>query len=148
MSAIKEKMAQDLKTAMKEGNTFLRDTLRLLNSACKQIEVDERKTLSNDDVIGILKSAYKQREDAAQAYKNAQRLDLYEKETAEMQIILAYLPKQLSDEELETEVTQAIENIGAQGPKDMGKVMGALKHLSQVADGRRLSEMVKKHLNQ
>ncbi|PAF47186.1 glutamyl-tRNA amidotransferase [Helicobacter sp. 12S02232-10] len=148
MSAIKEKMAQDLKIAMKEGNAFRRDTIRMLNSSLKQVEVDQRKVLSDEDVIQILKSAYKQREDAAQAYKNAQRLDLFEKESAEMKIILEYLPKQLDDKELEAEVIQAIQKVGAQGSADMGKVMGVLKHLSQVADGRRISSMVKKHLGQ
>lgn len=148
MSKIKEKMAQDLKTAMKNGDNFRRDTIRLLNSSLKQVEVDKRVVLSDEDVINILKSAYKQRLDASQAYKEAGREDLLEKENAEMKIILEYLPRQLNDEELHNEVSKTIKSMGEVGPKDMGKVMAALKHLSQVADGRRISEVVKSILNQ
>lgn len=148
MSKIKEKMAEDLKTAMKNGDNFRRDTIRLLNSSLKQVEVDKRVVLSDEDVINILKSAYKQRLDASEAYKEASREDLLEKENAEMKIILEYLPKQLDDEELRNEVSKTIKSMGEVGPKDMGKVMAALKHLSQVADGRRISEVVKSILNQ
>lgn len=148
MSKIKERMAEDLKTAMKNGDNFRRDTLRLLNSSLKQVEVDKRVTLCDEDVINILKSAYKQRLDASEAYKEAGREDLLEKENAEMKIILEYLPKQLNDEELYNEVSKTIKSMGEVGPKDMGKVMAALKHLNQVADGRRISEVVKSILNQ
>lgn len=148
MSKIKEKMAEDLKTAMKNGDNFRRDTIRLLNSSLKQVEVDKRVVLSDEDVINILKSAYKQRLDASEAYKEAGREDLLEKENAEMKIILEYLPKQLDDEELRNEISKTIKSMGEVGPKDMGKVMAALKHLSQVADGRRISEVVKSILNQ
>lgn len=143
MSAIKEKMAQDLKEAMKSGDTFKRDALRLLNSALKQVEVDKRIILSDDDVISILKSAYKQREDALQSYVQAKRDDLAQKEKREMDIILSYLPKQLSDEELREVVKSLIIEIGAEGVKDLGKVMGAAKKLSAVADGRRISTMAR-----
>lgn len=145
--SIKEKMAQDLKEAMKSGDTFKRDTLRLLNSALKQVEVDKRIELSDDDVIGILKSAYKQREDAFEAYINASREDLAQKEKQEMDIILSYLPKQLSDDELKEAVKQIIAEVGAVGGKDLGKVMGAAKKLSQVADGKRISAMAKELLS-
>lgn len=145
--SIKEKMTQDLKEAMKSGDTFKRDTLRLLNSALKQVEVDKRIELSDDDVIGILKSAYKQREDALEAYINASREDLAQKEKQEMDIILSYLPKQLSDDELKEAVKQIIAEVGAVGGKDLGKVMGAAKKLSQVADGKRISAMAKELLS-
>lgn len=145
--SIKEKMAQDLKEAMKSGDTFKRDALRLLNSALKQVEVDKRIELSDDDVIGILKSAYKQREDALEAYINASREDLAQKEKQEMDIILYYLPKQLSDDELKEAVKQIIAEVGAVGGKDLGKVMGAAKKLSQVADGKRISAMAKELLS-
>lgn len=147
MSAIKEKMAQDLKDAMKSGDTFKRDTLRLLNSALKQVEVDKRIVLSDDDVISILKSAYKQREDALEAYLNANRNDLVQKEKQEMDIILSYLPKQLSDEELRDAVKGIIAEVGAKDGKDLGKVMGAAKKLSAIADGKRISAMAKELLS-
>lgn len=145
--SIKEKMAQDLKEAMKCGDTFKRDALRLLNSALKQVEVDKRIELSDDDVIGILKSAYKQREDALEAYINANRNDLAQKEKQEMDIILSYLPKQLSDDELREAVKEIITEVGAVGSKDLGKVMGVAKKLSQVADGRRISVIAKELLS-
>lgn len=147
MSKIREKMAQDLKEAMKNGETFRRDTLRLLNSAIKQFEVDKRIVPNDDDVIAILKSAYKQREDALQSYIQAQRDDLAQKESGEMQIILSYLPKQLSDDELENEIRNIIAEIGAKDGKDLGKVMGASKKLSQVADGKRISAVAKQLLS-
>lgn len=147
MMSIKEQMAQDLKEAMKSGDTFKRDTLRLLNSALKQVEVDKRIVLSDEDVIGILKSAYKQREDALEAYLNANRNDLAQKEKQEMDIILSYLPKQLSDDELREAVKGLIAEVGAEGSKDLGKVMGVAKKLSSVADGRRISAMAKELLS-
>lgn len=147
MSAIKEKMAQDLKDAMKSGDTFKRDTLRLLNSALKQVEVDKRIVLSDDDVISILKSAYKQREDALEAYLNANRNDLVQKEKQEIDIILSYLPKQLSDEELRDAVKGIIAEVGAKDGKDLGRVMGAAKKLSAIADGKRISAMAKELLS-
>ena len=147
MSAIKEKMAQDLKEAMKSGETFKRDTLRLLNSALKQVEVDKRIVLSDEDVISILKSAFKQREDALESYLNAKRDDLAQKEKQEMDIILSYLPKQLTDEQLKEAVKNLIAEVGAVGSKDLGKVMGASKKLSAVADGKRISAIAKELLS-
>ncbi|WP_300643079.1 GatB/YqeY domain-containing protein [uncultured Helicobacter sp.] len=147
MSAIKEKMAQDLKEAMKSGETFKRDTLRLLNSALKQVEVDKRIVLSDEDVISILKSAFKQREDALESYLNAKRDDLAQKEKQEIDIILSYLPKQLSDEELRDAVKGIIAEVGAKDGKDLGKVMGAAKKLSAIADGKRISAMAKELLS-
>lgn len=146
MSTIKAQMNQDLKEAMKSGDAFKRDTLRMLNSALKQVEVDKRIVLEDEDVIKILKSAYKQREDAATAYKNAGREDLYSKEAQEMEIITSYLPKQLDDTQLQEAIQQIIKNLQATSSKDMGKVMQEAKNLN--ADGRRISAMVKELLNQ
>ncbi len=146
MSSIQKKINEDLKDAIKSGNHFKRDALRMLNSAFKQVEVDRRILLSDDDVIAILKTAYKQREDAANAYKNASREDLYQKETQEMALILQYLPKQLEDHELESTLKELIFKLQATGPKDMGRVMSEAKNLN--ADGRRISKMLKELLNQ
>lgn len=144
MSSIKAQINQDLKDAMKSGDNFKRDALRMLNSAFKQVEVDKRITLSDEEVIKILKSAYKQREDAATAYKNANRDDLYEQESKEMALILNYLPKQLEDAQLKQEIQSIIAKLGASGAKDMGKVMAEAKNLN--ADGRRISSFVKELL--
>ncbi|MCE3039494.1 GatB/YqeY domain-containing protein [Helicobacter anatolicus] len=143
MSAIREKINQDLKEAMKNGDNFKRDTLRLLNSAFKQVEVDQRITLKDSDIIKILKTAYKQRDDAAMAYKNAGRNDLFEKETKEMEIITSYLPKQLDDLALRKAIEEIITSLNA-GSKDMGKVMQEAKNLN--ADGRRISAIAKELL--
>ncbi|GAD19038.1 GatB/Yqey family protein [Helicobacter fennelliae] len=146
MSQIKEKLQADLKEAMKAQNTFLRDTIRMLNAAIKQVEVDTREVLDDTKIIKILKTAYKQREDAAIAYQQANREDLLAKEKQEMEIISTYLPKQLSDDELRERICKIIQELGATSQKDMGKVMAQTTQLRDVADGRRISAMVKELL--
>jgi hypothetical protein len=146
--SLKEQISNDIKTAMKEKHNALRDALRLLSSAMKQIEVDERKELTDDDVIKIIQKQVKQRYDAMTQYKNAGREDLYEQEASEALIFEAYLPQQLSDEELEKELRSIIIEIGATSIKEIGKVMGAAsKTLGASADGKRINECAKKILN-
>lgn len=145
--SLKDTINQDVKEAMKAKDTKKRDALRLLTSAFKQIEVDERKELSDEDVIKIIQTQIKRRTDAANQYKDAGREDLREIELAEIAYYEAYLPKQLSDEELQSEVKSIIEKVGATSMKDMGKVMGmASKELAGRADGKRISDAVKKAL--
>ncbi len=147
MSNLKAQITQDIKDAMKSGDSFKRDTLRMLSSAIKQVEVDERKTLDDNDIIQILKKACKQREEAASQYKQANRMDLFEKETQEMNIILAYLPKQLNDDELLAALKPIIAELSATNIKDLGKVMPvAIQKLGSVADGKRISTLLKKLL--
>lgn len=137
----------DIKEAMKAKDVFKRDTLRMLSSALKQIEVDERKELTNEDITKIIQKQIKQREDAAAQYKEAGRDDLYETEVKEAAVFKDYLPKQLDDTELEAKVKEIIENVGAASMKDIGKVMGmASKALAGQADGRRINEAAKKLL--
>lgn len=143
-SQIKERILNDIKQAMKENLKERRDALRMLSSALKQIEVDERKVLEDQDVIAILKKAYKQRVEAAEAYKKAGREDLYQKESFEMRVIMDYLPQQLSDEELKDALGKILNEIGTKSKKDIGKIMGvANKTLREVADGKRMSELLK-----
>ena len=145
--SLKEQLQQDLKTAMKEKDTFKRDTIRFLMSAIKQVEVDTRKELSDEDIVKIIQKSVKQREEAARQYKEGGREDLYEKEIKEAKLLKTYLPKQLSDEELKAELVQIIEEVGATSMKDMGKVMGvATKKLAGKADGKRINQMVKELL--
>ena len=145
--SLKAKLQQDLKEAMKAKDTFKRDTIRFLMSAIKQVEVDSRKELSDEDIVKIIQKSIKQREEAAAQYKEAKRDDLYEKETKEAEILKSYLPAQLSDAELEDEVKKIIEEVGATSLKDMGKIMGvATKRLAGRADGKRINMMVKKLL--
>ena len=146
--SLKERIKNDIKEAMKAKDTERRDALRLLSSAMKQIEVDERKELSDDDVIAIIQKQIKQRNDAAQQYKDAGRDELYDKEIAEIKYFEAYLPAQLNDTELESAVKAIIEKTGAENMKDMGKVMGvASKELAGRADGKRISGCVKRLLS-
>lgn len=142
--SLRETINQDLKEAMKAKNVKKRDALRLLTSAFKQIEVDERKELSDDDVIKIIQKQIKSRNDSATQYKEADRQDLMEKELEEIAVYEPYLPKQLSDEELSEALKNIIANVGAETMKDMGKVMGsASKELAGKADGKRINECVK-----
>jgi uncharacterized protein YqeY len=142
--SLKEQIKNDIKEAMKAKDVERRDALRLLSSAMKQIEVDERKELSDDDVIAVIQKQIKQRNDAAAQYKDAGRDELYEKEMAEIAVFETYLPAQLDDAELESAVKEIIEKTGASSMKDMGKVMGvASKELAGQADGKRISGCVK-----
>ncbi len=145
--SLRETINQDVKEAMKARDAKKRDALRLLTSAFKQIEVDERKELSDADVIKIIQTQVKRRNDAASQYKDANRDDLMQIELDEIAYYEVYLPKQLSDEELEKEVKDIIAKTGASSMKDMGKVMGmASKELAGRADGKRISDAVKKAL--
>lgn len=142
--SLKEQISNDIKTAMKEKNAPLRDALRLLSSAMKQIEVDERKELSDDDIIKIIQKQVKQRNDAMTQYRDAGREDLYEKEASEAAIFETYLPKQLSDDELESALRTIIAETGATSMKDIGRIMGAAsKSIAAQADGKRINECAK-----
>lgn len=148
MSAIKTQIQEDLKEAMKNKDNFKRDTLRMVMSAFKQIEVDERKELSDEDIIKILQKAIKQREEAAAQYKEGAREDLMQKELDEAEIIKAYLPAQLSDEELDSIIKEIIASIGATSIKEIGKVMGAaISKVGGKADSKRINEAAKKVLS-
>jgi len=141
---LRETINLDVKNAMKAKDTKKRDALRLLTSAFKQIEVDERKELTDDDVIKIIQKQVKSRNDAANQFKEAGRDDLVQIELDEIAIYEPYLPAQLSDDELSGAVSKIISKVGATTMKDMGKVMGmASKELAGKADGKRINECVK-----
>ena len=142
--SLRETINQDVKNAMKAKDTKKRDALRLLTSAFKQIEVDERKELSDDDVIKIIQTQVKRRNDSATQYKDANREDLMQIELDEIAIYTPYLPAQLTDDELKNSIQEIITKVNASTMKDMGKVMGiASKELSGKADGKRVSDCVK-----
>ena len=147
MSEIRTKINNEIKEAMKSKDVPKRDALRLLSSAFKQIEVDERKELNDADVIAIISKKVKQGQDSVSQYKEAGRDDLVAIEEVELAYFMEYMPKQLTAEELETEITAIIAQVGAQTMKDMGKVMGvASKKLAGTTDGKSINEMVKKLL--
>jgi len=144
---LRETINQDVKNAMKAKETKKRDALRLLTSAFKQIEVDERKDLTDDDVIKIIQKQVKSRNDAATQYKDAGRDDLMQIELDEIAIYEPYLPAQLNDDELSKTLSEIIAKVGASSMKDIGKVMGtASKALAGKADGKRINECVEKLL--
>ncbi len=142
--SLKEQIKNDIKEAMRAKDTAKRDTLRNLQQAIKQIEVDERRELSDTDVEAILMKYAKQREDAKAQFADAGRDDLVAKEEAELAIVKSYLPEPLSEAELETIIKEIIAQTGAESMKDMGKVMGAAKaKVGSRADGGTISKMVK-----
>lgn len=142
--SLRETINTDLKEAMKAKDVKKRDALRLLSSAFKQIEVDERKELSDDDIIKIIQTQVKRRNDAATQYRDANREDLLQIELDEIACYEVYLPAQMSDEELKSKLKEIIANVGATSLKDMGKIMGvASKELSGKADGKRINETIK-----
>lgn len=145
--SLKEQLKNDMKDAMRNKQVVKRDTIRAINTMIKQIEVDERKELNDDDVIKLLQKAIKQREEAIEQYKAGNRSDLVEKEQGQIDVISEYMPKQLSDEELEAAVKDIIEEVGATSMKDMGKIMPVAKsNIGASADGKRINETVKKLL--
>jgi len=145
---LKEQIKSDVKDAMRAKEVVKRDTLRNIQAGIKQIEVDERRDVTNADVEAILMKYLKQREDAKAQFSDAGREDLVEKEDAEIAIVKIYLPEPMDDAELETTLKEVIVSVGAQSMKDMGKVMGAAKSaIGSRADGGRINQMVKQLLS-
>ncbi len=146
--SVKERLKSDLVKAMKEKDSFTKDCIRFLMSAIKQVEVDQRVELSDNDIYKIIQKSIKQREDAAKQYKDANRDDLYNKELKEAEILKRYLPKQLSDDEIATITKEIIDKLSATSLKDMGKVMKAVtSKIGAGADGKRVSTIVKQLLS-
>ncbi|MEA1880418.1 MAG: GatB/YqeY domain-containing protein [Campylobacterota bacterium] len=142
------KIKSDIKDAMRAKDTVKRDTLRNIQASVKQIEVDERREVTDADMESILMKYLKQREDAKVQFSEAGREDLVEKEDIEIAIIKVYLPEPMDDDELASTLKEVIATVGAQNMKDMGKVMGAAKGaIGSRADGGRINQMVKKLLS-
>jgi uncharacterized protein len=147
--SLRERINDDLKQAMRSGDTRRRDALRLLTAALKQKEVDERKELTGADVIAIIERMIKQRRDSIAQFERGGRADLVEKEAFEIGVLEAYMPAMLSDAEIEDLIAGAIAETGASSAADMGKVMGALRgRLAGRADMGRVSARVKAKLAQ
>ena len=141
---LKDQITEDMKTAMRAKDTERLGTIRLLLAACKQKEVDERVVLDDVAVVAIVDKLIKQRKDSIEAFQKAARTDLADKEASEMKILQAYLPARLSAEEVSASVKAIVIELGATGPGDMGKVMGAVKaQLAGKADMGQVSAAVK-----
>lgn len=125
--SLKDRITEDMKAAMRAKEADRLSTIRMLLAACKQKEVDERVVLDDAAVIGIVDKLIKQRKDSIAAFEQAGRTDLVEKEGAELKVLEAYLPARLSADEVNAQVAALVAELGAAGPGDMGKVMGAAK---------------------
>lgn len=142
--SLKDQITEDMKTAMRAKDMERLGTIRLLTAALKQKEVDERITLDDAAVIAVVDKLIKQRKDSIAAFTQANRQDLADKEAAEVTVLSTYLPARLSPEEVEAEVKAIVAALGAIGPGDMGKVMGAVKaQLAGKADMGAVSAAVK-----
>jgi uncharacterized protein len=142
--SLKDRISEDMKSALRARETARLSALRLLLAALKQREVDERKTLSDAEVVAVLEKMLKQRRDSIEQYEAAQRQDLADVEKFEVSVLRSYMPAGLSDAELQAAVAQAIADCAAKGPQDMGKVMAVLKPaLAGRADMGKVSALVK-----
>jgi uncharacterized protein YqeY len=146
--SLKEQITEDMKTAMRAKDAERLGTIRLLLAALKQKEVDERIELDDVMVIAIVDKLVKQRKDSVTAFTEGGRQDLADKEASEIKVLEAYLPKRMSAEEVAVEVKAIVVELGASGPGDMGKVMGAVKaRLAGKADMGQVSAAVKAALS-
>lgn len=142
--SLKAGITEDMKTAMKAKDAARLSAVRLLLSAIKQREVDERKDLSDTDILGVIEKMLKQRRDSISQYESAGRQDLADVEKFEVGVLSGYMPQQLSEAEMLAEVDAAIAQTGAKGIPDMGKVMGVLKgKLAGRADMGKVSALIK-----
>jgi len=145
--SLKDQITEDMKTAMRAKDSARLLTIRGLLAALKQKEVDERVTLDDAAVIAIVDKLIKQRKDSISQFASAGRTDLVDKETAEQQVLEGYLPQRLGADEIDAEVAKIVAELGASGPGDMGKVMGAVKtRLAGKADMSLVSAAVKRSL--
>jgi hypothetical protein len=141
---LKDRVTEDMKAAMRAKDAPRLGTIRLLLAAIKQREVDERIVLDDAQVVGVIDKLVKQRNDSIAAFAQAGRTDLADKETAEKVVLEGYLPKRLSAADVAAEVRRIVAEVGASGPGDMGKVMGAVKaQLAGKADMGMVSAAVK-----
>lgn len=146
--SLKDQINDDMKAAMRARESERLATIRLLLAAIKQREVDERVTLDDAGITAVIDKMIKQRKDSISQFEAAGRTDLVEKENAELQVLSAYMPEQLSDAQIAAEVQAAVAQVGASGPQDMGKVMGVLKpRLAGRADMTAVSGLVKAALS-
>jgi uncharacterized protein YqeY len=141
---IRQRLEDDLKAAMRAGDTASRDAIRYILAAVKNAEIDARTTSGPPDLPAALRRLGKQLADAIEQYRAAGREDLAEREETQLVVLKRYLPEELSDEELQALVAAAIAEAGATSPKDMGRVMPvAIERAAGRADGRRISAAVK-----
>lgn len=146
--SLKQRITEDMKAAMRSGDTKQRDTIRLLQAAIKQREVDERIVLDDAAVIAVIEKMLKQRRDSIAQYEAAQRIDLADIEKGEVSILSTYMPQALNDSEIDILIAEAISEVAAKGMQDMGKVMALLKpKLAGRADMAQVSTRIKEKIS-
>lgn len=146
---IRDKIMNDVKTAMRDKDQLKLGTLRFLQAAIKNKEIDLRPNpITSEEIMNVIKKLVKQRKESIEQYQAAQRQDLVDQETSELKILESYLPSQMSREQVETLVTQVIAALNAKSVKDMGPVMKEVIAKSQgTADNKMVSEVIKSKLN-
>jgi len=145
--SLKDKLIEDLKQAMRQGDERRRSTLRLVMAAIKNAEIEKRRDLEEGELLAVIAREAKQRRESMAQFEQGGRQDLADREEAELQILLAYLPEQLSREDIEAQARQVIEQVGATSPAQMGQVMRQLMPLMRgKADGKLVSQVVKELL--
>ena len=141
--SLKERLASDLKQAMKSGDTTRRGVLRLVMSAIQNAEIAKQSTLEETDVIGILVKEARQHQESIDAFRQGDRQDLVAQEEAELAVLQEYLPEKASRDEIVAAAQQIIAEVGAEGPRDKGKVMPRLiAQFKGQADGREINDIV------
>jgi uncharacterized protein len=146
--SLKAQITEHMKDAMRAKDTARLGAIRLLLAAIKQREVDERIEMTDADVIGVIEKMLKQRRDSITAFESANRTDLADIEKYEVSVLQTYMPKQMSDAEISAIIDQVIADSGAQGAKDMGKVVGLVKPLvAGMADMGKVSGLIKARLS-
>jgi uncharacterized protein YqeY len=144
---IPAKLIEDMKTAMKSGDKVRLETIRGLRSQMKNVEIDKGRSLTEDEVIQVLNNAAKKRRESIEQFKLVNRFDRASEEQKELEIIQEYLPRQMTEKEIEDLVTDAMRNVNANSPSDMGKVMGAvMPQLKGRADGKLVQKIVQQKL--
>lgn len=145
--SLKERLQEDLKSSMKNKETLRKSVITLIRAAIKQFEIDNRVELSDEEIMDIISKQLKQRNDALDEFKKADREDLVSETESEIEVLKEYLPQQLSEEELEVIVKETISEVGATSMKDMGKIMSAIQPKTKGrADGKLINKLVKANL--
>jgi uncharacterized protein YqeY len=145
---LKEKLQQDIKEALKSGNSHKRMVLGMVMSAVKNKEIDKKGDLTDEEVIAVISSEVKKRRDSIMQFEKGGRPELAEQEKEEAKILMEYMPEQMSEEQIRAEVKKAISETGATDAKEMGKVMAALApKIKGKADGQLVSKIVKEELS-
>lgn len=146
--SLSERLNDDMKTAMRNQDKFRLSVIRMVRSSIKNVEIDQRRSLTDTEVLEILGRELKQRKDSLQEFEKAGRIDLAESVKAEIDIIAEYMPQQLSEDEIADIVKQTIQEVGASSKADMGKVMAALMpKVKGRADGKLVNQTVQKLLS-